>query len=85
MALSEARRQGFSPGTPVSSSPSSVSGSTNQQQPKKKKKKEEEEEEKGAKINAISTLSNLIAEPSLRTMWHVTRHVARNERSMCCT
>ena len=38
-----------------------------------------------AQINAISNLSNLIAELSLRTMWHVTRHVARDKRSMCCT
>ena len=29
MAFSEARRQGFSPGTPVSPSPSSVNGSAN--------------------------------------------------------
>ena len=35
-------------------------------------------------ITAISTLSNLIAELSLRTMWHVTRHVARDKHSMCC-
>ena len=35
-------------------------------------------------IIAISTLSNLIAELSFRTMWHVTRHVARDKRSMCC-
>ena len=38
-----------------------------------------------AKINAISTLLNLIAKLSLRTTWHVTRHVARDKRSMCCT
>ena len=38
-----------------------------------------------AQINLISTLSNLIAELSLRTTWHVTRHVARDKRSMCCT
>ena len=37
-----------------------------------------------AQINAISNLSHLIAELSLRTKWHVTRHVARDERSMCC-
>ena len=70
MAFSEARRQGFSPGTPVSSSPSSVNGSANKIK---------------AQINAISTLSNIIAELSLRTKWHVTRHVARDKRSMCCT
>ena len=61
MAFSEARRQGFSPGTPVSSPPSSVNGSANKNK---------------AKINAIKTLTNLIAELSLRTMWHVTRKVA---------
>ena len=38
-----------------------------------------------SKINAISTLSNLIAELSLHTMWHTTRHVARDKRSMFCT
>ena len=38
-----------------------------------------------AQINAISTLSNLIAELSLRTKWHVTRHVAHDKHSMCCT
>ena len=31
----------------------------------------------------IPTLSNWIAELSLRTTWHVT-HVARDKRSMCC-
>ena len=45
------------------------------------------------KINAISALSNLIAELSLRTTWHVARHVARDqhriaprplERTWCC-
>ena len=68
MALSEARRQGYSLGIPVSQPPSSADGSAN---------------EGKAQINAISTLSNLIAELSLRTMWHVTRHVARDKRSMC--
>ena len=38
-----------------------------------------------AQINAISTLSNLIAELSLLTTWHVTRHAACDRRSMCCT
>ena len=28
-----------------------------------------------AKINAISTLSNLLAELTLRTTWHVIQHV----------
>ena len=37
-----------------------------------------------AQINAIFTLSNLIAELSLRTTLHVT-HVARDKRSMCST
>ena len=41
--------------------------------------------QKEAKIHAISTLSNVIAELSLRTTWHATRHVARDKRSMCCT
>ena len=40
---------------------------------------------KKAQINAISTLSNLIAELSFCTAWHITRHVAPDERSMCCT
>ena len=31
VAFSEARRQGFSPGTPVSSTPSSVNGSANRE------------------------------------------------------
>ena len=35
-----------------------------------------------AKINAISTLSNLIAELPLCTTWQVT-HVTRDKRSMC--
>ena len=69
MAFSEARCQGFSPGTPVTSPPSSVNGSANKIK---------------AQINVISTLSNLIAELSLRLMWHVTRHVACDKRSMCC-
>ena len=30
------------------------------------------------KINAFYTLSNLIAELSLRITWHVTQHVARD-------
>ena len=60
MAFSEARRQGFSPGTPVSSPPLSVSWFSQQNK---------------AQINAISTLSNLIAELSLRTKWHVTGHL----------
>ena len=38
-----------------------------------------------ANIKAISTLSNLIAELSLRTKWHVIRHVARDKHSMYCT
>ena len=38
-----------------------------------------------AQMNVISNLSNLIAQLSLRTMWHVTWHVARDKRSMCCT
>ena len=38
-----------------------------------------------AQVNAISTLSNLIAELSLRTTCHVKRRVARDKRSMCCT
>ena len=38
-----------------------------------------------SQMNAISTLSILIAELSLRTTWHVTRHVAHDKRSMCCT
>ena len=58
MAFSEARRQGFSPGTPIFSPPSSVNGSANKI--------------KLNLINAISTLSNLMAELSLRTTWHVT-------------
>ena len=65
MAFSEACRQGFSPGTPVSSLLSSVNGSANK---------------KKAQINAISTLSNVIAEPSLRTTWLVSRQVARDKR-----
>ena len=67
--FSEAHRKGFSPNTPVSSPPSSFNGSANKVK---------------AQINAISTLSNLVAELSLRTMWHVTRHVARDRRSVCC-
>ena len=38
-----------------------------------------------AQINAISTLPNLIAELSFCTTWHVTRHVAHDKCSMCCT
>ena len=53
MAFSEACHQGFSLGTPVSSPSSLVNGSANKRK---------------LKINAISTLSNLIAELSLRTM-----------------
>ena len=68
MAFSEACCEGFCPGTPVSSPPSFVNGSANKNKDK---------------INAISTLSNLIAELSLRTTWHVS-HVARDKRSMCC-
>ena len=30
-------------------------------------------------------MSNLIAELSLHTMWHATRDVVRDKRSMCCT
>ena len=52
--------QGFSLGTPVSSLPSSANGFS---------------QENIAKINAISTLSNLIAGVSLRIMWQTT----------CCT
>ena len=33
----------------------------------------------------LAFLSKLTAEMSLRTMWHVTRHVERDNRSMCCT
>ena len=33
----------------------------------------------------FQTRSHLIAELSLRTTWHVTRHAARDKRSMCCT
>ena len=63
----EAHCHGFSLDTPVSSPPSSVHASVNKIK---------------TKINAISTLSNLIAEPSL----HTTRsHVAHDKRSMCCT
>ena len=65
MAFSEARCQGFSPGTLVSSPPSSVHGS--------------------AKINVISALSNLIAELSLHTTWHITRHATHDKHSVCCT
>ena len=50
-----ASRQGFSPGTPVSSPPSSVNGFSQLNK---------------AKTNTISTLSNLTAELSLRTKWH---------------
>ena len=70
VAFSEARHQGFFPGTPVPSPPLSVNGPANKLK---------------AQINAISTLSNLISELSLRTVWHVTRHIARDKRSMCCT
>ena len=66
--LSEARRQGFSPVTPLSSPPSLVNGSANKIK---------------AKTIAISTLSNLTAELSLRTRWQVTG-VACDKRSMCC-
>ena len=55
VAFSLARRQGFSPGTAVSSPPSSVNGFIQYNK---------------AKINGISTLANLIAELSLRTKWH---------------
>ena len=65
----EAHRQEFSPGTPVSSPPSSVNGSAN----------------KTAKINAISTPSNLMSELSLHTTWHITRHVACDKGSVYCT
>ena len=47
----EARHRGFSLGTPVSSPPSSVNGSANKIE---------------LQINAISTLSILVAEQSLR-------------------
>ena len=52
MAFSEARRRGFSPGTPVSSPPSSANGFSQFNK---------------AEINAVSTLSTLITELSLRT------------------
>ena len=52
MAFSEAPHRGFSPGALLSASPASVNGSANKDKPK---------------INAIPTLSNLIAELSLRT------------------
>ena len=32
----------------------------------------------------VSTLSNVLAELSLHTTWHVTQHVAHDKRSMCC-
>ena len=57
MAFSEARREEFSPGTPVSSPPSSVNRSAKTNK---------------AKINVISILSNLITKLSLRTTWHTT-------------
>ena len=60
VVFSEARRQRFSLGTAVSSPPSSVQWFSQQNK---------------AQINAISTLSNLIAELSLRTKWHVTWHL----------
>ena len=68
MAFSEARRQGFSPGTLVSPPTSSVNGFSYQNK---------------TKINAISPLSNLITELSLRIRG--MRHVAREKSSMCCT
>ena len=52
LKFSEARRWGFSPGTPLFSPPSLVNGFSQQNK---------------AKINASSTLSNLIVELSLRT------------------
>ena len=55
MAFSEAHCQGFSLGTLVSSPPASVNGFSQYSE---------------AEINAISTLSDLIAELYLRTMWH---------------
>ena len=55
MAFSEARLQGFSPGAPVSSPPSSVNDFS---------------QENHAKINAIETLSNLIDELSLHIKRH---------------
>ena len=70
MTFSETRRQEFPPRTPVSSPLSSVKCSANRIK---------------LKINAISTLSNLIAQLSLLTTWHVRRHVAREKRSMSCT
>ena len=57
MVFSEACHQGFSLGTPVSSIPSSLNGFSQKSK---------------AKINAISTLSNMIAMLSLRTKWHTT-------------
>ena len=55
--FSEAHHQGFSPGTLVSSPSSSVNRFSQQNK---------------TKINLISTLSNLTAELSLRTAWHMT-------------
>ena len=69
VAFSEACHQGFSPGTPVSSLSLSVKWFSQSNK---------------AQINAISTLSNLAAELSLRTKWHTTQHVARDRHSMCC-
>ena len=69
MAFSEARRQGFSPGTPVSSPPSSANGSVNRIKLK----------------YFLKTLSDLIAEMSLRTTRQATQYVARDNHSMCCT
>ena len=66
----KARRQGFSQGTPVSSLLHRFNGSGN---------------EIKLKINAISALSNLIVDLSLRATWYATRHVARDKRLMCCT
>ena len=55
MAFSEVCRKGFSLDTPVSSPPPLVNGFS---------------QENKSKINAISTLSNLIAELFLCTEWY---------------
>ena len=70
MAFSEARRQGFPPGTAVSSPPSSVQWFSQKNK---------------AQINAISTLVKLKsgAVPSYQVARNMT--LARDKRSMCCT
>ena len=67
---SKTRRRGFSPGTAVFSPPSSVNGFS----PSAK-----------SKINAISTLSNLIAELSLRAKWHTACCSEEIVKSSKCT